>query len=59
MNTECQPSKWGRNCENGAASPVTLGSVLAATKLTKKGETHRPGIVVDPNMPIFAAMMEW
>ena len=50
---ECKPSKWGKDDEIGAANMVKPESVLAASKLIKKGETHPLGIVIDPNMPAF------
>ena len=53
MATDCKPSKWGKDDQIGAANLVTPDSVLAASKLIKKGETHPLGIVVDPNMPAF------
>ena len=49
----CTHSKYGANDEIGAANLITPASVLAASKLIKKGETHPLGIVVDPNMPAF------
>jgi kynurenine formamidase len=49
----CKPSKYGKDDEIGAANMITPASVLAASKLVKKGETHPLGIVVDPNMPAF------
>ncbi len=50
---ECKPSKWGADDQIGAANMITPESVLAASKLIKKGETVPLGIVVDPNMPAF------
>ena len=50
---ECKPSKWGKDDQIGAANMVKPESVLAASKLIKKGETHPLGIVIDPNMPAF------
>lgn len=50
---ECKPSKWGADDQIGAANLITPESVLAASKLIKKGETVPLGIVVDPNMPAF------
>ena len=49
----CKPSKYGEGDEVGAANLITPESVLAASKLVSKGETHPLGIVVDPNMPAF------
>ena len=49
----CAPSKYGEGDEIGAANMITPESVLAASQLVKKGETHPLGIVVDPNMPAF------
>ena len=53
LAAECTPSKWGKDDEIGAANMVKPESVLAASKLIKKGETHPLGIVTDPNMPAF------
>ncbi len=53
MAADCVPSKWGVDDEIGAANLITPESVLAASKLVKKGETVPLGIVVDPNMPAF------
>ena len=50
---ECKHSKYGKDDEIGAANLVTPQSVLAASKLIKKGETHPLGIVVNPDMPAF------
>ncbi len=50
---ECKPSKWGADDQIGAANLITPESVLAASKLIKKGETVPLGIVVDPKMPAF------
>jgi len=50
---ECKPSKWGKDDQIGAANMVKPESVMAASKLIKKGETHPLGIVIDPNMPAF------
>lgn len=53
MAAECKPSKYGKDDEIGAANMITPETVMAASKLIKKGETHPLGIVVDPNMPAF------
>ncbi|GAB5471734.1 MAG: cyclase family protein [Rhodospirillales bacterium] len=53
LAAECKPSKWGPDDQIGAANLITPESVLAATKLVKKGETSPLGIVVDPSMPAF------
>ena len=50
---ECKPSKWGKDDQIGAANMVKPESVMAASKLIKKGETHPLGIVIDPDMPAF------
>lgn len=50
---DCEPSKYGADDEIGAANLITPESVLMASKLIKKGETHPLGIVIDPNMPAF------
>jgi kynurenine formamidase len=50
---DCKPSKWGASDEIGAANYMTSQSVLAATQLVKKGQTHPLGIVVEPGMPAF------
>lgn len=53
LTAECAPSKYGKDDEIGAANLITPESVMAASKLIKKGETHPLGIVIDPNMPAF------
>ena len=53
LAADCEPSKWGKDDEIGAANYVNAEQVLMAAKLVKKGETHPLGIVVDPNMPAF------
>lgn len=50
---ECAPSKYGADDEIGAANLITPESILAASQLIKKGESHPLGIVIDPNMPAF------
>jgi kynurenine formamidase len=49
----CEPSKWGKDDQIGAANYVTPEQVMMATKLVKKGETHPLGIVVYAGMPAF------
>jgi len=47
------PSKWGAADERGAANLVTAESVLAASKLIRRGEVIELGRVLSMDMPLF------
>jgi kynurenine formamidase len=50
---DCAPSKWGAEDEIGSANLMSPETVLAASKLIKRGKSVPLGIVIDSKTPAF------
>ena len=50
---DCAPSKWGARDEIGSANLMSPETVLAASKLIKRGKSVPLGIVIDSKTPAF------